>query len=157
MVTEDGPSSSPSSSPTTNSHPALAPSTQSPRSSFGGLGTGGLRDDNMKRQRQRAQEKQQQQQQKQQKQHRQQAQEEPSQSKVVSFRRDSSTRPRPSKSSDRISEQSPLLIPRQSYDGINGLPPVSPISDDDDDWNGDEKEETKSTGYLALLALTVGG
>ena len=107
----------------------------------------------MKRQRQRVQEKQHQQHQQQHQ--RQQAPEEPSQSKVVSFRRDSSSRPRLSKSSDRISEQSPLLIPRQSYDGTNGLPPVSPISDDD--WEPDEKEETKSTGYLALLALTVGG
>ena len=145
MVTEDGPPSS-SSSPTTALPSALAPTkattpAYAPRSSDGELGT------DMKRQRQRVQERQQQQQQ--------QGQEEPAQSKVVSFRRDSSTRPRPSKSSDRVSEQSPLLIPRQSYDGISGLPPVSPISDDD--WDDGKKEETKSTGYLALLALTVGG
>ena len=152
MVTEDGPPSSPS-SPTLASPSALAPtpnlaSAHPPLSSVGARSSADLKDDIMKRQRQR---------QRVQERHQQQAQDEPSQSKVVSFRRDSSTRPRPSKSSDRISEQSPLLIPRQSYDGVNGLPPVSPISDDDDNWNGEEKEETKSTGYLALLALTVGG
>lgn len=148
MVTEDGPPSSPL-SPTTASPSAVAPTQSSApalasRLSVGTLSASALRDETMKRQsqRQRIQE-------------RQQAKEEPSQSKVVSFRRDSSSHPRLSKSSDQISEQSPLLIPRQSYDGVNGLPPVSPISDDD--WSGGEKEETKSTGYLALLALTVGG
>ena len=148
MVTEDGPPSSPL-SPTKISPSAVAPTQSSApahasRLSVGALSASILRDETMKRQSQR-----------QRKQERQQAKEEPSQSKVVSFRRDSSSRPRLSKSSDQISEQSPLLIPRQSYDGINGLPPVSPISDDD--WNGEDKEETKSTGYLALLALTVGG
>ncbi|KAJ9662964.1 hypothetical protein H2201_005841 [Coniosporium apollinis] len=74
--------------------------------------------------------------------------------KVVSFRRDSSNHPRPSKSIDILrapmNEQSPLLHPRRPSDE-SYLKDVSPL--DDDDWEAEGHEDTKSSWYLLLLTL----
>ncbi|KAF2200612.1 hypothetical protein GQ43DRAFT_441411 [Delitschia confertaspora ATCC 74209] len=68
--------------------------------------------------------------------------------KVVSFRRSSS----PHLPSGEMNEQSPLLKPRTSH-GDDSLKVMSPLNDDEDDWQGGRDQETKSVGYLILLTI----
>ena len=53
---------------------------------------------------------------------------------------------------DTTDEQSPLLRPRSSDGEDSGLKVVSPLSDED--WQGGNDEETKSSWYLLLLTLS---
>ncbi|KAK0827255.1 hypothetical protein LTR03_016914 [Friedmanniomyces endolithicus] len=59
-----------------------------------------------------------------------------------------------------MNEQSPLLVPRRSED-VGYLPPLSNVlsPDENEDWNEEEDamRDTKSTGYLFLLTLAIGG
>ncbi len=59
-----------------------------------------------------------------------------------------------------MNEQSPLLAPRPSED-VGYLPPLSSVlsPDENEDWNEEEDalQDTKSTGYLFLLTLAIGG
>ncbi|KAF2261182.1 hypothetical protein CC78DRAFT_535893 [Lojkania enalia] len=72
--------------------------------------------------------------------------------KVVSFRRDSDIARH---SMEQLNEQSPLLQPRTSGEGLEDHPSllkvVSPIGSDD--WQEDYDEETRSSWYLFLLTL----
>lgn len=70
--------------------------------------------------------------------------------KVVSFRRDSSTNPRARLSLNLMNEQSPLLKPRRSQDGLPKVP--SPL--DDDEWDAEGGEESVSSWYLLLLTIS---
>lgn len=51
-----------------------------------------------------------------------------------------------------INETSPLMRPRSSadFDELNKV--ISPL-DDDDDWQGNQPDETKSSFFLFLLTL----
>lgn len=51
-----------------------------------------------------------------------------------------------------MNEQSPLLRPRSSDEEDSGLKVVSPLSDED--WQGGNDEEAKSSWYLLLLTLS---
>ncbi|KAF2004389.1 hypothetical protein P154DRAFT_519261 [Amniculicola lignicola CBS 123094] len=68
--------------------------------------------------------------------------------KQVAFRNFSPSR----LSMDHVNENSPLIRPTVSTEGLQKI--ISPIgSDDDDEWPVDAEEETKSTLYLFLLTL----
>ena len=69
--------------------------------------------------------------------------------KIVSFRSSSSHN---RGSIDVMNEQSPLLRPRSSDEEDSGLKVVSPLSDED--WQGGNDEETRSSWYLLLLTLS---
>lgn len=65
-------------------------------------------------------------------------------SKNVSFRHDPPME-------QVIHETSPLMRPRASADFDDDDKVISPL--DDDDWQGDDSDETKSTLFLFLLTL----
>ena len=69
--------------------------------------------------------------------------------KNVSFRRSSLDPPM----EQIINETSPLMRPRSSgdFDELNKV--ISPLDDDDDDWQGNQSDETKSSFFLFLLTL----
>lgn len=61
-------------------------------------------------------------------------------------------------SKEEQNESSPLIGPREAED-MGSLPLLSgvPSPNDDDDWNEDQTQETKSSWYLMLLTLAIGG
>ena len=70
---------------------------------------------------------------------------------------------RPSKSIDLMKDEqnefSPLIRPAQRSEDVGPLSPLSAATSPDveDDWVLDQAQETKSSCYLMLLTLAIGG
>ena len=58
-----------------------------------------------------------------------------------------------------LNENSPLIAPTGRREETDPISPISPIPspDNHDEWTDDTSQETKSSWYLFLLTLAIGG